>query len=260
MRKTIVDVVVSFWSQLTRSLPEAQWKHCVRLIIYKFKPFLHKEFLVNRGDIAVLVGSPRPDIVETTLRIVGPKGRVVLIEADPTNIKTHKAHFELHPYPNLDIVPRALSSERGRGIFLLASAAMDHRLLIDGIDMDNDYIADNYYVDQIEVPIDTMDSVAAELQLNRIDYIEITVNGAELYVLKGMTAMLSQTQRLFVKAHAIKKDTGKPLSHEIVPFLRARGFETFITKPSQSSAMTKAWGLRQGDVYAWRIRPVKPTR
>jgi hypothetical protein len=86
-----------------------------------------------------------------------------------------------------------------------------------------------------------------------IDSIEIAVNGAELQVLYGMENMLKHTMRLFVKGHARMKGTGEPINKAIVSLLSQEGFKTKITKRSKSQPEAeKAWGMREGDVYAWK--------
>lgn len=250
MRRTIVNFIVRVFGLLTNGFPEAAWKHKIRRYIFKHKPFLHKEFLVNRGETAVLIGSPRISNIETTLRIVGSKGLVVLAEPEPQNLKKIRDYFSEPKYPNLKIIPRAISSKKSKGVFLVAPEKLDHKLVIDSIDIDLDHIDDDYYIDRLEMEIDTIDNISKELGLKQIDYIEITINGAEYEALLGMENSLSITKRLFVKAHAIDKETNKPLNVKVDALLRDRGFGTLITKPSNS--LSESWGERKGDVYAWK--------
>lgn len=252
MRKIIVDNIVKVYAFLSAPIPEGSLKQKIRLFIFKFKPYLHKEFLINKGETVFLIGSPSAQNIENTLRVVGRKGRVVLVEADQENVRKLSSYFGEHPKHNLTIIPKAAFSRQGKGLFCIAPNPLDHKLLIDNIDMDNDYQADDYYLETIEMDVDTVDNIAEELGIQSIDYIEITVNGAEVHVLEGMEKMLNKTNRVFAKGHAKNKETGAPIHKEIEPLLKSYGFQTFLTKPTKSFARTVEWGLRLGDVFAWK--------
>ena len=99
------------------------------------------------------------------------------------------------------------------------------------------------------VEVDTVENMLAA-QLDRIDYIEIAVNGAEKNVLDGMGSLLGKTRRLFVKGHPRDRETGRAACYSLSEFLQASGFDTQITQPS--GAVDPTWGQREGDVYAWQ--------
>ena len=232
-------------------IPEGSIKTGFRRAALKLYPGIPKEFMVNRGDIVVQVGSPVPSRIERLSRSVGEKGEVVLIEPDVTNLKRQYENVESKNLKNVTIVPKAAFNSKGKGQFLVAPHPADHRLVIENIEHDNDYRAENYYLREVDVEVDTIDNILRDLRIDRIDYIEIAINGAELVVMQGMERILNSTRRLFVKGHARDKDTKRPLNQELIPLLKAKGFDTYLTKPSKSVAVTVVWGPRVGDVYAW---------
>ena len=137
--------------------------------------------------------------------------------------------------------------------FLLAKRDEDHRIENTDIVIDNDLREkqeSGAYRDCITVEASTIDLMMREAGVDRIDYIEITVNGAELDVIKGMEEIMPRTSIIFAKGHVRDQVTGQPLNRSITDHLRRHGFETAITISSKS--VVKEWGLRDGDVYAWR--------
>jgi len=237
---------------MSRCIPEGPLKVFVRDVLLTYKATIPREFFLNKGDIATLVGSPNRKSIERMSKIVGNCGKVILIEPNQKNVETHYAHISLHKLGNVTIVPKAAYNEKGQAKFLIAAESGDHRLVILQITHDNDYRNENYYIKEIEVEVHTMDNIINALNIMRLDYVKIMVNGAEIHVLQGMVKMLGVTQRLFIKGHARYIETNQPLYENIIPFLKKRGFHTRLTLPSKSVAMTIDWKEREGDVFAWR--------
>jgi FkbM family methyltransferase len=212
-------------------------------------------YLINRGDVVAMVGSPHPQTIELMSRCVGAKGRVVLVEPEKENLKNHYSHIERYNLHNIAVVPKAAYNYSGKAKFLIAPHVADHRIWIPEIEHDNDYRKEAYYVDAIDMEVDTLDNIFRELGLEHIDYIAIMINGAELHALEGMEKTLPRTKRLFVKGHARKRTTKQPLHEQIRPYLETRGFHTALSRPSSSVSKTVEWEKRAGDVYAWRPYP-----
>ena len=115
----------------------------------------------------------------------------------------------------------------------------------------------NAFAERITIDVDTVDNILAELGFDRVDYAEITVNGAELQVLEGMQKTLANTKRVFVSGYA-RTISGKPMNRRTEAMLRALGLRTKITtraEPTQAGFDTRAvehWGRQEGHVFAWR--------
>jgi FkbM family methyltransferase len=197
----------------------------------------------------VQIGTRYTGTIDKLVRLVGEVGRVVLVEASPENFERLSEHIKMKSLDNAIIIERGAWSEKKKHRFILAKNPLDNRIEDENIVHDNDLV-EGGYVDQKEIEFDTVDNMMKEIGVNSIDFISITVNGAELEVLKGMEHMLDHTQRLYVKAHARHKETNRPINIDIVDFLNHRGFEAIIT--NATTAVVKEWGEREGDVFAWR--------
>jgi len=123
------------------------------------------------------------------------------------------------------VVPKAAYSKKGEQTFMVSDRPTDHKIEIQGIVHDND-LRRGAYVSAEIIETDTLDNMLSEIGVDHVDFVKITVNGAEFEVLKGMKKTLERDVKLWVKGHALKD--GQPLNKFIVPFLRNRGFITQV--------------------------------
>lgn len=199
-----------------------------------------------------MVGCASSFHIERLSKAVGPFGKVIIVEPDPQNIKRHRTAIADRKLANVSLFPQAAFNRSGQAKFLVAPNSKDHRLVIAGIEHDNDYIAEDYYLEEIDMEVDTIDNIMRQADVTRLDHIEIMVNGAELHVLQGMEDTLAIAQRLFIKSHARYIDSKDILRPQIQALLEKRGFCTKCTRPSRTSALIVDWQRREGDLYAWK--------
>jgi FkbM family methyltransferase len=233
-------------------IPEGCVKDSLRLWVFRRSQSISWSYLLNRGDVAMLVGTPFPDKIERMSHCVGSSGRVILIEPEKQNLERHYFHIARRGLKNVTIVPKAAFDQKGKAKFLIAPLPSDHRIVIPEIEHDNDYREANYYIDEVDMDVDTIDNIVRELSVRRLDFVEIAVNGAEMHILRGMEQMLPVTQRLYVKGHARHRHNKRPIHQDILPFLVVRGFRTWLTPRSKSVATIVQWENREGDVFAWK--------
>jgi FkbM family methyltransferase len=235
-----------------RIVPDGAVKELLWLALLRVRPraCVPKELLIGRGDFALQVGTPNTWTVDRLRRIVGPTGRVVIIEAEPGNAERLTRYARSKAMTNVHVIPKAAWNRKGVHQLLVAPRSGDHRLEMPSVVHDNDLLRPDYYDGTQEIEVDTVDGMLADLGPTQVTFAEIAVNGAEPQVLEGMEETLRRTRRLMVKAHARDKESGRPVNVPIAAFLKDRGFHTRTTKPTPSPA--EAWGMREGDVFAWR--------
>jgi len=252
LRKRLVESILWFYARLTRWVPEGKFKKWVRLYSLNYKFFVFDEFSINWGETYVIIGTPQPKKILRLSQLVGPKGKVVLVEPSPPTLEKHRVMIAKKKLNNVILVPKAISDKKGKARFLLAKRSPGNRLVFDGVTVDIDYTSEDFFVDEIDVQVDTIDNVVKENNIKKIHFLELAINGAEMMALKGMKDSLHITERAYIKGHNINKETGNPLHIEQAEFLKPYGFNIKITKPSPSSATTINWGLRKGDIFAYR--------
>lgn len=250
MRKDFAYAMMRF---ANRFLAASRLRQNVWRLFLKSRPLIPRELLINAGDIVVAVGVPYFGTIRRFSKAATAAGRVIVIEADRDNRERLETAIRAEGLKNVHIIGKAAWSQPGNLRFLLAKRDEDHRVENADIVIDNDLREaqeSGSYRDSITVEASTIDLMMREAGVDRIDYIEITVNGAELEVIKGMEGIMPRTSIIFAKGHVRDKATGQALNKGIVEHLRKHGFVTAITVPSTS--VVKEWGMRDGDVYAWR--------
>jgi len=222
----------------------------IRSYIITKRSFLPKELMIVKGNTIVQVGTHKQETVSRIAKTIGKDGRAVIIEANKENFNYLNDYVLDNGWTNISLINKAASNKRETQTFLISKILSDHRLEDDNILHDND-LRDGGYERTETVEADTIDNILDELDINNIDYIEITVNGAELKVLEGMEKTMANTKKIYTKSFAIDQVKQEVIANDILEILKRNGFISFIGKPSKS-VLNESWGKRSGDIYAFR--------
>lgn len=234
-------------------LSESQLKNNIRKTVLKFQNSLPTELAVNTGDIVVQVGTPWPETLHRFRKAVGDSGKLIIVEAMTDNYDRLCEASEKQSYKNVHIVHGAAWSHDKDGILLVSEHVGDHKIPQDDVTMDNDLREANTSMNEVPTKFYSIDSVLENLNIKLINYLSVTVNGAELEVLKGAANTLNNSNncRIYSKAHARLAD-GTPLHQPIMNYLQTIGYTVMKTKGEASSTNDPTWMIRDGDVYAWK--------
>ncbi|MES0872504.1 FkbM family methyltransferase [Sinimarinibacterium thermocellulolyticum] len=145
--------------------------------------------VVEAGDTVIQIGAPW-DILKSGrsrfihfLRRVGPTGRVVVIEPDPTNVHHLREYVAQRGIRNLTIVPKGAWSHPTRLRFLVDPSNPAANLVEDVLDSTR---TDLGRFQSSEIEVDTVDRIASDLGLHPVRMVSITSNGSENRILEGM--------------------------------------------------------------------------
>ena len=163
----------------------------------------------KEGDVVIDVGAYVGMFTIKAALQVGKKGMVVACEPSLSNLRYLDKNVE--KFDNVRIVEKAISSRDETRKFYISNATACHSLI---------YPQDVYYV----LTTVTLD----ELNLERVDFIKIDAEGAEMQVLEGATKILEGDVNLAIASYRTGPD-GEPEQPKIVAFLKERGF-TVITE------------------------------
>lgn len=152
---------------------------------------------------------------------VGRSGRVLVFEPAPENLVLLRRNVDDNGLSQVAVFDCALSDREGRAELYLAPGR--------GNPAANTLIASPDRK-AVEVSLRTLDSIASEEKLSRIDLLKIDVEGAELRLLQGAPEALKTVRRVVMEIHPEKLDPG-----EVLEFLKAAGFRIdFLSQEAHS--------------------------
>jgi FkbM family methyltransferase len=229
-------------------IPEGKLKNWLLRTSHRIFGVVPQSLAVKSGDAAVLVGVAHTTTMERFSRSIGPKGRLVVIEAEESNASRLLKHARENLLARVSIVKKGAWKEKGQHCLLISPRDACHRLELPSV---SHHVDLNGYTETRTIEVDTVDNILKDLGVScPIGYVAITVNGIELQVLEGMEQTLPQVRRMFVIGRGRTNNGVQPLNVIIAQYLEERGFRTQVGPKWRGRH--KEWGLVDGDVFAWR--------
>ena len=157
---------------------------------------LRPEMFASKGDTVFLGGIYVQDTVQAWLNVVGPSGKIIVVEANPDSVSTLLSHFD--GQNNLTIVNKALWNSQGELLFTRSRKKYQGwaRVAAEGIDEYPDHLDPDH--ENIKVPADTIDHILQEMGVDKIDLIFLTINDAQLYAVEGLEDVISRNESLHI--------------------------------------------------------------
>lgn len=188
---------------------------------------------IRRGDVVVQVGASFGEETRRFARAVGREGRVIAVEPEPRNVARISEMVPPAEFPQVTIVPKGAWKEPGELSFFLGGER-EHRLVDLGAkDLTyewwgaSDHLNEPRYKGVTKIPVDTLDNIIAAAGVDRVDFILVETNGAELEVVQGLNRELPKVRRIGARGH-VRRD-GVPIHLGIADYLRSKGMVTTLT-------------------------------
>ena len=188
---------------------------------------------VKAGDVIVQVGASFGEETRRFARAVGTTGRVIAVEPEAGNLERIRQMIPAEQFPQVTIVPKGAWKERGELRFLLAGER-EHRLAdLGSSDLSyewwgvKDHLNDDRYRGATTIEVETLDNIIAAAGVERVDFILVETNGAELEVIQGLDKALSRVRRVAARGH-VRRD-GVPIHFAIQKHLAGKGLATSVT-------------------------------
>ncbi len=163
--------------------------------------------LLKPGDIALDIGANQGIYCCAFAAAVGPTGRVVAVEPIPRQAQRLRSNIQINGFTNCAVIQKAISDRDGVATLGLAQGDTSASIMDAGKG------------ESIEVETTSVDDIVKTMQLPRVDFIKLDVEGAELLALQGAVNTLE-------KFHpTLSIEAADPiLFEEIRSFLRMRGY------------------------------------
>lgn len=117
-------------------------------------------------------------------RLVGPAGRVIVLEPDPDSVAALRAFTARHSLDNVTIVAKGAWSDTGE-IDFLRDPRHPAANLVEAFYADDRGDRDQF--ERTTISVDRLDSMLTAAGIDRVDLLSITTNGSENDILEGMS-------------------------------------------------------------------------
>jgi len=206
IKSTYLKVIISKRTVLLIRSNNLQEDFSIATLMHE--PFVAKVFKPGLGDVVIDVGAHIGSYTIRCAKMVGEKGIVIAFEPDPENFKMLLLNIKINDLKNVMPFPYAVSRDDGivelhRSRFLALHSI---------VRMPQEYIG------SINVKAITLDTMVKMLNIKRIDWIKIDVEGGEIGVLEGSTNTLKASKKIIIEVD--KNDLGK-----VLKIAKAFGFE-----------------------------------
>lgn len=177
-----------------------------------------KKYIPKKGDTVIDCGAYAGYFAVLAAKLVGETGRVIAIEPDFFNRALLRKNIKANHLNNVTIIDRGLSDTEsiiGWSVGGIVSQAGKSKIF--------------------KVKTTTLNKVYHKLHLNRIDFVKMDIEGAEINALNGANDVLKYMQNLAIASYHIVN--GKKTCFEVEKLLRANSFKT-ETKNSAGQLIT----------------------
>jgi FkbM family methyltransferase len=182
-----------------------------------------KVFSPQEGDVVIDVGAHIGAFAVKAAQKIGKHGKVIAVEPNAENYSMLKTNRELNKLANIIPVNAALSDHDGEA-FLYSWIGHSGGFSI----------IEHHSQDRVKVPLFTIDKLTSKLAYDKIDFLKIDAEGAELEILRGAAIILKRSNAKIVLAGYHATDDPKL----IVAFLESLSYNTRISE--------------NRFIYAWR--------
>lgn len=189
------------------------------------KGYLAK-YVLNKGDTVIDCGAYIGEFTLYASKAVGPSGKVIAFEPDPTIFKKLQANIRLNTAGNIILVNKGAWSKDG----VL-------RFVGDNIKGYSFMFADKGE-GAIDIPVVSLDGELDRLGVKKVDFIKMDVEGAELELIKGAERTLKE-QDVKIAVASYHVVDGKKTFIGVEEALKGLGYRTETAHPQHLT--TYAW-------------------
>jgi FkbM family methyltransferase len=201
------------------------------IVMTRHEDDIIERFLPKQGDIVVDIGAHMGRYTIISSKRVGANGKVVAIEAHPSNFEMLKSNIKLNQLTN--VIPlnyAAYSKETKINLYLPdeeSGYTMHHSIMSNYVFTKyKDKTEDKF----VEVSANTLDYLLQLNEITDVNWVKIDVEGAEFEVLKGASNVLSKSKDIALLIEVHNLSGGTNLYRPIIEFLNLYNFKIEFEK------------------------------
>ena len=202
----------------------------IRLFGYNWVGFLlsltsyRAVHMVDAGETCLLAGIFSHETVRNFSDTVGVGGKVIVVEANPNNIEELKK--KTSNIKNVTIINKAIWNSKGDMEFLYSQknkAQGYNRLNSDNLQKFPLHIDSNPM--KVKVPTDNILGILEEVSIDKLDHINMTINGAELQALEDLPSLKKLNPNIRIYINSQIPDPAL----EVIKKLKIQNYKVFIS-------------------------------
>ena len=178
---------------------------------------------IGRGDVVVDGGAYTGTFTMIAANFVGDEGKVIAFEPDTENHKGLLANIELNGLKNVIVIPKGLWS---------SDTMLPFR---DAHNVGSSFIFDKHDGDSIiDLPVVSLDRELERLGIEKVDFVKMDVEGAEIEAIKGAKHILAKSDaKLAIASYHVVG--GRETSLELEKLLGNMGYRAETSYPEHKT-------------------------
>jgi FkbM family methyltransferase len=184
-----------------------------------------ERFTPKEGDVVIDIGAHIGRYTIIGAKRVGTNGKVVAIEANPSNFEMLNRNIKLNQLTNIISLNNAVYSKETKIKLYLPGEELGHTIY-NTVMSDRAKNEDKF----VEVSANTLDYLLQLKGITDVNWVKIDVEGAEFEVLKGATNVLSKSKDIALLIEIHNLSGGTNLYRPILEFLRLYNFKIEFEK------------------------------
>jgi FkbM family methyltransferase len=181
------------------------------------KAGLAKIFDIKKGETFLDVGAYIGFGVVRMAREIGSQGNILAVESDPVAFELLKKNIEVNGISNVSLIQKAVGDRTGRQL-LFKTERQANSIIPDMVASE----------DGVEVDVTTIDDILRTHNIDSLDRLSLTINGAEIEAISGMKNTLDSSRSLRMSIAGWYKRNGLRIGDVISPTLKKHDFQVAI--------------------------------
>ena len=192
-----------------------------------------EEYQPKKGDVIIDAGAYHGLFSVIVSKMVGDKGRIICLEPDQENIAILEKNLELNGCGNVALCKKALWKEKA-DLEFNSSGDVSSTLFSRSDGPGKEAVKP---AKKIKVEATSIKELMGEFDLQRIDFIKMDIEGAEIEALEGCSELIASLDTRFSIAGYHVRD-GQPTFRRVEKILRGSGY---MVRTGYPDLTTYAW-------------------
>jgi FkbM family methyltransferase len=188
---------------------------CIQYVEHVYERY----YKLKKGEVVVDLGAHIGTFTVAAAKAVGHEGVIIAVEPSASSLWLLRKNIEANGLSNVVVIPMGIWS---------AKASLN-------LYLSKDHAAYSFFGgtnDFEQVQVDTLDNILARVGVDRVDFIKMDIEGAEIEAIKGMEEALRKNDvNLAISSYHIVD--GEKTYKRVISQLRGRGFGTTLHPGSE---------------------------